>query len=220
MIRVVLADDQSLIRGGFRALIDSTDDLKVVGEASNGREALEILRSTPTDVIVMDVRMPGMDGLEATRHIINDPGLTRVRVLILTTFELDEHVFDALRAGASGFLGKGVEPTELLDAIRTIAAGDTLMSPRATQALITHYMSSPTAQPSTGPSPLAQLTEREREIVGLVARGLTNDDIAQRLVLSRLTVKTHVNRAMTKTGSRDRAQLVVLALTTGPSVDT
>ena len=216
MIRVALADDQSLIRAGFRALIDSSDDLEVVGEASNGREVLAVLRSTAVDVVVMDIRMPEMDGLEATRNISSDPGLADVRVLVLTTFELDQHVFEALRAGASGFLGKGVEPTELLDAIRTIAAGETLMSPRAIQALVAHYLSSPIEGVAADSTALDELTEREREIVGLVAQGLTNGDIAKKLFLSPLTVKTHVNRAMTKVGARDRAQLVVLVLTGSP----
>lgn len=213
MIRVALADDQVLIRAGFRVLIDSADDLEVVGQASNGREVLALVRSTAVDVVVMDIRMPEMDGLEATRHIGSDPGLTGVRVLVLTTFELDQHVFEALRAGASGFLGKGVEPAELLDAIRTIAAGETLLSPRAIQALVSHYLASPAQIPDAESVALDELTEREREVVGLVAHGLTNDDIAGKLFLSPLTVKTHVNRAMSKVGARDRAQLVVRVLT-------
>jgi DNA-binding NarL/FixJ family response regulator len=213
VIRVALADDQVLIRAGFRALINSSDDLQVVAEASDGREVLAILRSTPVDVVVMDIRMPVMDGLEATRHISSDPGLGGVRVLVLTTFELDQHVFEALRAGASGFLGKGVEPTDLLDAIRTIAAGETLMSPRAIQALIGHYMASPVERTDADSAALDELTEREREVVGFVSQGMTNDEIAKKLFLSPLTVKTHVNRAMAKVGARDRAQLVVLVLT-------
>jgi DNA-binding NarL/FixJ family response regulator len=216
VIRVALADDQALIRAGFRALIESSDDLRVVGEASDGREVLAMLRTTAVDVVVMDIRMPGMDGLEATRQISSDHGLGGVRVLVLTTFELDQHVFEALRAGASGFLGKGVEPTELLDAIRTIAAGEMLMSPRAIQALIAHYMATPIEPTAVDATALEELTEREREIVGFVAQGLTNHDIAKKLFLSPLTVKTHVNRAMTKVGARDRAQLVVLVLTGSP----
>ena len=218
MIRVALADDQILIRAGFRALIDSCEDLEVVGEAGNGREVLALLRSTAVDVVVMDIRMPEMDGLEATRHIGSDPGLGGVRVLVLTTFELDQHVFEALRAGASGFLGKGVEPTELLDAIRTVAAGEALMSPRATQALIAHCIASPAETRGAESEALADLTEREREVVGFVAQGLTNEDIAKKLFLSPLTVKTHVNRAMSKVGARDRAQLVVLVLSGRPAV--
>ena len=213
-IRVLLADDQVLIRSGFRALVDSAPDLEVVGEASDGAEALALARSTRADVIVMDIRMPGVDGIEATRRICADEDLDGVRVIVLTTFELDELVVDAVRAGASGFLGKGVEPDVLLDAIRTVAGGDALLSPRATTALISRYLN-PAPGPVSVPKVLAALTAREREIVALVAGGLSNDDIAAKLYLSPLTAKTHVNRAMMKLGARDRAQLVVIAFQSG-----
>lgn len=215
MTRVLLVDDQALIRAGFRAIINAADDLQVVGEAADGREALAVLKTVRADVAVIDIGMPVMDGLATTRAISADPALDGVKVLILTTFELDEHVFDALAAGASGFLGKGVEPAELLTAIRTVAAGEAQLSPRATQALIRHYVNSPgRSRPPT--DSLALLTEREHEIALLVADGLTNDEIAARLVLSPFTVKSHVNRAMTKVGARDRAQLVVSVLTGRP----
>lgn len=212
--RVVLADDQVLIRSGFKALVDSAADLEVVGEAADGAQAVALARSTRADVVVMDVRMPGTDGIEATREICADEDLAGVRVLVLTTFELDELVVDAVRAGASGFLGKGVEPAVLLDAIRTVAAGEALLSPRATRALISRYLQ-PAQQPVAEPKSLAALTDREREIVALVAGGLSNDDIAEQLFLSPLTAKTHVNRAMMKLGARDRAQLVVMAYQSG-----
>ena len=214
-IRVLLADDQALIRAGIRALVDSAPDMEVVGEAADGREAVDLVRATRADVVLMDIRMPEVDGLEATRQISADEDLAGVRVLILTTFELDEHVLHALRAGASGFLGKGAEPGEMLAAIRTVAAGESLLSPRATRALIGHYLTRPDEAPTTEPGALAALTEREREIVALVAHGMTNDDIAERLIVSPLTVKTHVNRAMMKIGARDRAQLVVAAFHSG-----
>lgn len=215
-IRVLLADDQALIRGGFAALIRSADDMLVVGEAVDGADALRQARDLRPDVVLMDIRMPGTDGISATQLITDDPGLSDVKVLILTTFEADDHVLAALRAGASGFLGKGVEPAELLDGIRVVAAGDALLSPRATRGLIDRYL----AQPSNGaveavdPS-LDALTDREREVVALVAHGLSNDQIAARLFVSPLTAKTHVNRSMTKLGVRDRAQLVVIAYQTG-----
>lgn len=214
-VRVILADDQVLIRAGFRALVSSAPDLQVVGEAADGQEVLDLLAHTAADVVVMDIRMPRLDGLAATRAITTDPSLAAVRVLVLTTFELDEHVFEAMRSGASGFLGKGVEPIELLTAIRTIAAGDALLSPRATRALISHYATSPTGRLAARPDALAALTERETEVVALVAQGLSNEEIAGRLFLSPLTVKTHVNRAMAKADVRDRAQLVVLAYACG-----
>ena len=214
-IRVLLADDQALIRGGFRVLIDSAPDLEVVGEASTGREAVELARSTRADVIVMDVRMPEMDGLEATRAICADEDLAGVKVLVVTTFELDEYVVQALRAGASGFLGKGVEPDELLAAIRTVALGEALLSAKATRGLITSFLAQPTGGPVATSAQLALLTEREREVVVLVAYGLSNDDIAERLFVSPLTAKTHVNRAMMKLGARDRAQVVVIAYQSG-----
>ncbi len=213
-IRVLLADDQALIRSGFRALIDSAPDLRVVGEAADGAEAVVRARATRADVVVMDVRMPGVDGIEATRQICADDDLAGVRILVLTTFELDDHVVDAVRAGASGFLGKGVAPQVLLDAIRTVAAGEALLSPKATRALISRY-TRPAQGPIAAPRRLAVLTDREREVVALVAGGLSNDEIAAKLFLSPLTAKTHVHRAMMKLGSRDRAQLVVLAYQSG-----
>ncbi|MFV0407874.1 MAG: response regulator [Propioniciclava sp.] len=218
-IRIVLADDQELIRAAFRVLIDLEEDLEVVGEANDGQAAIDLLRQERADVVLMDIRMPGLDGLEATQHICADDDLAGVRVLILTTFEVDEYVFQALLAGASGFLGKGTAPERLLDAIRVVAAGDSLLSPAATQSLIARFLAEP--NPVASPPPLStdhafhRLTDREREIVGLVAQGLTNDEIAERLFLSPLTVKTHVNRSMTKIDARDRAQLVVAAYQSG-----
>ena len=216
-IRVVIADDQALIRVGFRSLIDSAPDMSVVGEAANGQEAVDLVRDTRADVVVMDIRMPELDGLGATRLICADEDLAGVRVLILTTFELDEYVLEAVEAGASGFLGKSVDPEELVQAIRTLAAGDALLSPKATRTLISRY-----ARPAAAESPgavdstlLPELTEREREVVALAAHGLTNDEIAERLFVSPLTAKTHVNRAMMKVGARDRAQLVVAAYQSG-----
>jgi DNA-binding NarL/FixJ family response regulator len=215
-IRVLIVDDQALIRGGFRVLVDSAPDLEVVGEAGTGREALDLVRATRADVVLMDIRMPDLDGLEATRAIVADEDLAGVKVLVLTTFEVDEHVLAALRAGASGFLGKGVEPAELLAAIRTVAAGDALLSPRATRGLITRFLAQPDVTGGTpSPEALAALTPREREVVALVATGMSNDEIAVELFVSPLTAKTHVNRAMTKLGVRDRAQLVVLAYQSG-----
>ncbi len=215
-IRVLLADDQALIRAGFAALVNHADDMEVVAEAADGEQAVQLARDTRPDVVLMDIRMPGTDGLSATQLITGDADLPDVKVLVLTTFEADEYVLAALRAGASGFLGKGVGPTELLDAIRVVAAGEALLSPGATKSLIARFL----AQPSEGSPDLVSpeldvLTDREREIVGLVALGLSNDDIAQRLFLSPLTAKTHVNRAMTKLGARDRAQLVVIAYQAG-----
>jgi DNA-binding NarL/FixJ family response regulator len=215
-IRVVLADDQALIRGGFAALIRSASDMEVVGEAADGQQAVELARAERPDVVLMDVRMPGTDGISATQEIVADPDLAAVRVLVLTTFEEDDLVLAALRAGASGFLGKGVEPVELLEAVRVVASGEALLSPKATKGLIGRFR----AQPTDGPPELVGaeldvLTEREREVVALVAGGLTNEDIARRLVVSPLTAKTHVNRAMTKVGARDRAQLVVVAYRSG-----
>jgi DNA-binding NarL/FixJ family response regulator len=215
-VRVLLADDQVLIRSGFAALIGSAADLEVVGEAGDGAEAVHQAFALRPDVVLMDVRMPGMDGLTAARQITSSVELADVRVIVLTTFEADEYVVDALRSGASGFLGKSVEPEELLDAIRVVAGGDALLSPRATRGLIARFL----AQPRDGVPELVDkvldvLTEREREMVALVAHGLSNEDIAGRLFLSPLTVKTHVNRAMSKLRARDRAQLVVLAYQTG-----
>ena len=215
-IRVVIADDQALIRAGFRVLVDGAEDLTVVGEAADGAQAVELARSARADVVLMDIRMPGVDGLEATRRICSDEDLAGVKVLVLTTFELDDYVFLALRAGASGFLGKSVDPDDLLDAIRLVAAGEALLSPAATRSLITTFLSQPTRLATAGvPARLEQLTDREREIVALVAEGLTNDEIAERLVISPMTVKTHVNRSLVKLDLRDRAQLVVVAYQTG-----
>ncbi|MCW2749500.1 MAG: LuxR family transcriptional regulator [Aeromicrobium sp.] len=214
-IRVLLADDQALIRGGFRVLIESDPEFEVVGEATTGKEAVELARSTRADVVVMDVRMPVMDGLEATREICADDDLAGVKVLVVTTFETDDYLIEALRAGASGFVGKGVETDELLAAIRTVAVGDSLLSPRATRSLITNFLARPAGRPVARPAELEVLTRREREVVGLVAHGLSNDEIAEQLFVSPLTAKTHVNRAMIKLGARDRAQLVVMAYQTG-----
>lgn len=214
-VRVLLADDQVLIRSGFAALIGSAEDLLVVGEAGDGAEAVRQAFTLRPDVILMDIRMPGMDGLTAARQITEWPELSAVRVIVLTTFEADEYVLQALRSGASGFLGKSVEPGELLDAIRIVARGDALLSPRATRSLIARFLTTPVqGDPAPAETTLNVLTGREREMVALVAHGLSNEDIAARLYLSPLTVKTHVNRAMSKLGVRDRAQLVVLAYQT------
>jgi DNA-binding NarL/FixJ family response regulator len=214
MIRVLLADDQALVRAGFRALLDAQSDIEVVGEAADGAEALRIAEAERPDVILMDIRMPGMDGLEATRRIGADPDLAGVRVIMLTTFDLDEHVFEALGSGAGGFLVKDTEPVELLRAVRVVAAGDALLTPSVTRRLIAEFTSQ---RPRSGPTPaeLEELTEREREVVGLVALGLSNDEIAETLVISPATAKTHVSRAMMKVHARDRAQLVVLAYQSG-----
>jgi DNA-binding NarL/FixJ family response regulator len=214
MIRVVLADDQALIRAGFRVLVDAADDLQVVGEATDGEQAVRLARSERADVVLMDIRMPGVDGLEATRRISADEDLAGVKVIILTTFESDEYVYRALRAGASGFLVKDTEPAELLQAVRVVARGDALLSPSVTRRLITDLASRP-ERPPPSDQILAGLTDREREVLGLVAEGLSNDEIAARLFLSPLTSKTHVSRIMTKLNARDRAQLVVLAYESG-----
>jgi DNA-binding NarL/FixJ family response regulator len=215
-VRVLLADDQVLIRSGFAALIGSADDLEVVGEAGDGADAVRQAYALRPDVVLMDIRMPGMDGLTAARQVTGAADLPDVKVIVLTTFEVDEYVVEALRSGASGFLGKSVEPEELLDAIRVVAQGEALLSPRATRSLIERFLAQPGA---AGPPPadptLDVLTDREREMVTLVAHGLSNADIAARLYLSPLTVKTHVNRAMSKLRVRDRAQLVVLAYQSG-----
>lgn len=213
-IRVVLVDDQALIRAGFRAIIDSAADLEVVGECDDGLDAVDVIRAAGADVVLMDVRMPGRDGIETTRVITADADLSGTRVIVLTTFELDEYVVAAMAAGASGFLDKGVDPDVLLDAIRVVAAGDALLTPRATRALLASLGSDRTTVPVDDLA-VAALTVREREVVGLVGRGLSNDEIAARLFLSPLTAKTHVSRAMTKLHARDRAQLVVLAFRTG-----
>jgi DNA-binding NarL/FixJ family response regulator len=213
-IRILLADDQALLRTTFRMLIDANPDMEVVGEAADGDEAIALTRTHRPTVVLMDIRMPSTDGLAATTTICTDPRLSTTRVLILTTFETDEYVARALRAGASGFLGKDVSADALLDGIRTIAAGDALLSPTATRALITRFLTTP--EPGTAAlERLAALTAREREVMVLVAEGMSNAEIARHLVLSPLTVRTHIQRAMTKLHARDRAQLVVTAYQTG-----
>jgi DNA-binding NarL/FixJ family response regulator len=217
-IRVLLADDQALLRSAFKVLVDSEPDMEVVGEASDGAEAVELARDRAADVVLMDIRMPGTDGLAATRLISADPALTHVRVVMLTTFEVDEYVVQSLRAGASGFLGKGAEPDELLGAIRIAAAGDALLSPVATKGLIAKFLAQGDGSDDDGTmrsERLDALTGREREVLVQVAGGHSNDEIAERLEVSPLTVKTHVNRAMAKLGARDRAQLVVIAYESG-----
>jgi len=213
VIRVLLADDQALVRAGFASLLDAQGDIEVAGEASDGEEAVRLARQLTPDVVLMDIRMPGLDGLQATRQIAGDERLRAVRVVILTTFELDEYVFEAVRAGASGFLVKHTEPVELVRAVRVVAGGDALLSPGVTRRLISEFATRAKAPPPA--DSLDVLTERERELVGLVGEGLSNDEIAQRLVLSPATVKTHVNRSMMKLGARDRAQLVVFAYEAG-----
>ena len=214
-LRVLLADDQALLRGTFRLLIDAEPDMEVVGEAGTGRQAADLARTERPDVIVLDIRMPDLDGLAATGMITSGPGTADVKILILTTFEDDEYVAKALRAGASGFLGKGADPAELLRAIRVVAAGEALLSPAATKRLIDRYLAQPAATPDDASRRLKALTPREREIMALAATGLSNDDIAAKLFITPLTAKTHVNRAMFKLGARDRAQLVVIAYETG-----
>jgi DNA-binding NarL/FixJ family response regulator len=213
-IRVLLADDQELVRTGLRFMVDSAPDLTVVGEAATGEQAVRMARQTRADVVLMDIRMPELDGVAATARIAADQDLAGVKVLILTTFEVDEYVFAALRAGASGFLGKGAKPDVLLEAIRTVARGEALLSPVATRGLIARFRLHDPGD-ALSPTVLDPLTDREREIVTLIATGMSNAEIAEHLVLSPLTVKTHANRAMTKLGARDRAQLVVLAYRSG-----
>jgi DNA-binding NarL/FixJ family response regulator len=213
-IRVVLADDQTLVRSGFRVLLERTDGIEVVGEAADGGDALERIRAERPDVVLMDIRMPVMDGLEATRRIAADLELSDVRVIMLTTFDLDEYVFEALHAGASGFLLKDVEPDDLRAAVRAVAAGDALLSPRVTRRLISEFVTRPRSQRPTPPA-LDELTDREREVMALVAAGRTNDEIAEQLVISPATAKTHVSRILLKLGARDRAQLVVIAYESG-----
>ncbi|WP_250005288.1 response regulator transcription factor [Actinoplanes sp. M2I2] len=213
MIRVVLADDQALMRAGFRALLEAEDDLEVVGEAGDGGGAVELARRLTPDVVLMDVQMPVLDGIEATRRIAADPALAEVRVLMLTNYGLDAYVFAALRAGASGFLLKDADPADLLQAIAVVARGDALLAPGVTRTLISEFVSTrPPTHPAAGRE---VLTAREQEMVELVARGLSNEEIAGRLVISPLTAKTHINRAMTKLHCRDRAQLVVWAYESG-----
>jgi DNA-binding NarL/FixJ family response regulator len=209
VIEVVLADDQALVRGGFRALLDAEHDIAVVGEAGDGREAVSLTRQKKPDVVLMDIRMPELDGLAATREVAADARLADVRIVILTTFELDEYVFEALRSGASGFLVKDTEPVDLLAAVRLVASGEALLSPSVTRRVIEEFASRAKEPPPA--EPLDELTEREREVMALVAGGLSNEEIAERLVVSPATAKTHVSRAMVKLGARDRAQLVVLA---------
>ncbi|GAA2805319.1 response regulator [Streptomyces showdoensis] len=220
-IRVLLADDQALLRSAFKVLVNSEPDMEVVAEAADGAEAVALARSERADVVLMDIRMPGTDGLAATRMITADPELSAVRIVMLTTFEVDEYVVQSLRAGASGFLGKGAEPEELLGAIRIAAAGEALLSPAATKGLIAKFLAQGGgSEPEDGAGPayserLGALTAREREVLVLVAGGHSNDEIAERLDVSPLTVKTHVNRTMAKLGARDRAQLVVTAYESG-----
>ncbi|GAA5039068.1 DNA-binding NarL/FixJ family response regulator [Thermocatellispora tengchongensis] len=211
MIRVLLVDDQPLIRSGFRALLDLEDDIEVVAEAADGREGLALARELLPDIALIDIQMPVIDGIEATRRIAADPALAGVHVVILTNYGLDEYVFNALRAGAAGFLVKDIVPEDLLHAVRVAARGDALLAPSITRRLIDRYVTQPR---TTGTGP-AELTNREREAVALVAQGLSNDQIAARMVISPLTAKTHINRAMTKLHARDRAQLVVFAYESG-----
>jgi DNA-binding NarL/FixJ family response regulator len=213
MIRVVLADDQALVRAGFRALLDAQDDIEVVGEAGNGEEAIRLATQLMPDIVLMDIRMPGVDGLSATRRIAADDRLVNIRVVILTTFGLDEYIFEAIRAGASGFLVKDTEPGELVQGVRVVAGGEALLSPSVTKQLIAEFALR-AKEPQT-PDSLGELTDREREVVALVAEGLTNEEIAGRLFVSPATAKTHVSRAMGKLRARDRAQLVVIAYESG-----
>ena len=213
MIRVLLADDQALVRAGFRALLDAQEDIEVVGEADDGEEAVRLAGEHAPDIVLMDIRMPGVDGLDATRRIVADPALSAVRIVILSTFDLDEYVFEALRIGASGFLVKNTEPTELIHAIRAVAAGDALLSPGVTKRLVAEFAAHARQPLST--TRLDALTDREKEVMALVAEGLSNAEIATRLFVTPSTAKTHVSRAMVKLGARDRAQLVVLAYESG-----
>jgi DNA-binding NarL/FixJ family response regulator len=213
MIRVLLADDQVLVRAGFRALLDAQDDIEVVGEAGDGDQAVRLARELAPDIVLMDIRMPGTDGLAATRQIAADGQLASVRVVILTTFELDEYVFEAVRSGASGFLVKDTEPDELVQAVRVVAGGDALLSPSVTRRLIGEFAAR--AKEPRRPGGLAELTDREQEVLALVGDGLSNTEIARRLYVSPATAKTHVSRAMIKLQARDRAQLVVIAYESG-----
>jgi DNA-binding NarL/FixJ family response regulator len=212
-MRVLIVDDQALVRAGFRALLDAEPDIEVVAEAGDGREAIRLAAELRPDVVLMDIRMPDVDGLEATRRIAADPRLAAVRIIILTTFDLDEYVFEALRVGASGFLVKDTEPADLVKGVRAVAGGDALLSPRITRRLVEEFAARSKA-PEVAPR-LDVLTDREREVVVLVAEGLSNDEIAERLIVSPATAKTHVSRSMVKLGARDRAQLVVMAYESG-----
>jgi DNA-binding NarL/FixJ family response regulator len=214
MIRVLLADDQPVVRAGFRMLLEGEDDIAVVGEAGDGDVALKLIASLVPDVVLMDIRMPGLDGLEALRRMAADHTLSTVRVLILTTFEIDEYVFDAIRLGASGYLVKHTKPEDLVRAVREVAAGDALLSPSVTRRLIEEFAARP-RRPQLAPPAMSRLTDREAEVVALVAHGLTNDEIAAELHVSPATARTHVSRAMVKVKARDRAQLVVFAYQTG-----
>jgi DNA-binding NarL/FixJ family response regulator len=213
MIRVLIADDQELVRAGFRALLDAQADLEVVGEADDGRQVVQQAAELHPDVVLMDIRMPVLDGLAATREIASDKRLADVRIVILTTFELDEYVFEAIRSGAAGFLVKDTKPAELVEAVRVVAGGEALLSPSVTRRLIGEFAARAKQPPRS--EALTELTEREREVMALAAGGLSNAEIARRLVVSSATAKTHVSRAMIKLGARDRAQLVVLAYETG-----
>jgi DNA-binding NarL/FixJ family response regulator len=215
MIRVLLVDDQALVRAGFRSLLEDEQDIEVVGEAGDGARAVEMARSSRPDVVLMDIRMPVLDGLEATRRIVADQLLDGVRVLVLTTFELDEYVFDALAAGASGFLLKNTDPVELLRAVRVVADGEALLAPSVTRRLIGEFTARRQKSRPRADIDLASLTDREREVMALAAAGLSNGEIADRLVVSPATARTHVSRAMVKLGARDRAQLVVFAYESG-----
>ena len=213
-IRLLIADDQALVRSGLRMLVDSADDIVIVGEAANGAVAIDMTHELVPDVVLMDIRMPEMDGVEATRRICADPATPNVRVMVLTTFDLDEYVFSALRAGASGFVLKDTDPDDLLDAIRTVAAGETLLAPAVTARLVAEFVRQPSADRAV-PTDLTDLTEREREILAAVGRGLSNTEIGAEMFISPATVKTHVGRVLQKLGARDRAQLVVIAYETG-----
>ena len=214
MIKVLIVDDQQLVRAGFRVLVDSEQDMEVVGEADNGRDAVSVAQATHPDVVLMDVRMPEMNGLDATAEICNDASLESTRVMILTTFDIDDYVYAALRAGASGFVLKDTAPVELLAAIRIVAAGDALLAPTVTKRLIGEFAARPESA-AIAPKQLDVLTDREREVAALVAQGLSNDEIADELYISPKTAKTHVSRSMLKLNARDRAQLVVIAYQTG-----
>ena len=213
MIRVLLADDQALVRAGFQALLDAQDDIRVVGGAADGREAVTLARQLEPDVVLMDIRMPNLDGLAATQEIATDPRLASVRIVILTTFEVDEYVFEAIRSGAAGFLVKDTKPADLIEAVRVVAGGDALLSPSVTRRLIAEFATRAKQPPRS--AEIEELTDREREVMALAAEGLSNGEIAERLVVSPATAKTHVSRAMVKLRVRDRAQLVVLAYETG-----